>query len=214
MSNEQSYNFENLLQRAWPELSRTSLERVVQFYALVLKENETQNLTRLISPKDFLEGHVLDVKELLKSGFVSFPALDLGSGGGVPGLLAALIHENRWILSESEGSKAAFLKAAAEQLNLKHVEVFSGRAEVFLAKEEVSSVVARAVGPVERIYSWIRPCSTWNKLVLMKGPGWTEEWKSFQASKRRRELEVSGEFQYSIGDPPKNLRIIQVKRAK
>lgn len=205
--------FRELLKTAWPELSSAHVERVVRFYGLVLAENEVQNLTRLISPKDFLLGHVLDVKELISSGLVQYPAMDLGSGGGVPGLLAAAIDVGTWILAESEGRKAAFLKSAVERLELSNVEVFAGRGEEFLRNSEVLSIVARAVGPIERIYSWLRPCSTWNNLVLLKGPGWDAEWKSFQESKCRTELRVTDEHPYSTGEPPKSLRILRVERA-
>jgi 16S rRNA (guanine527-N7)-methyltransferase len=204
--------FGDLLKSAWPALSPLQQEKAVRFYELILGENEIQNLTRLISPVDFLNGHVLDVKELLGSGFVQFPAMDLGSGGGVPGLLAAALGFGSWVLAESEGRKAVFLKTAVEKLELTNVEVFSGRGEDFLKKREVSCVVARAIGPVERIYAWLRPCSTWNNLVLLKGPGWDAEWKTFQEGKHRAELKVAGEHKYSTGEPPKSLRAIHVVR--
>lgn len=206
--------FRNLLKAAWPELAIVRQELAVRFYRLVLAENEQQNLTRLISPKDFLEGHVLDVRALLKSGLVGFPALDLGSGVGVPGLLAAAMCDDSWILAESEGRKAAFLESAAESLELFNVEVFSGRGEDYLKTRDVSTVVARAVGPVDRIYAWLRPCSTWNKLVLFKGPGWDAEWTSFQEGKHRHELEIEAEYNYTVGEPAKRLRIIKLGRSK
>ncbi len=68
------------------------LERVVIFREEILKENEVQNLTRLLSPQDFFEGHIEDVIHLERSGFLGFPALDLGAGMGVPGVLHALIY--------------------------------------------------------------------------------------------------------------------------
>src|SRR4051812_38554125 len=98
-----------LLEKGWPELSGDAKARVLAFYERVLAENEIQNLTRLTCPRDFFEGHVLDVKELLQSDLVSFPAMDLGSGAGVPGLLAGLIRGDSWVLAESEGKKAEFL---------------------------------------------------------------------------------------------------------
>src|SRR6266403_1947508 len=94
--------FRSLLKEVWPGLSVVHQEQVVRFYRLVMAENEVQNLTRQSSPKDFIQGHVLDVRELFRSGLLSFPAMDLGSGGGVPGLLAAVTNENPWVLAESE----------------------------------------------------------------------------------------------------------------
>lgn len=206
--------FRKRLKEAWPELSVVEEERVVRFYRILLQENELQNLTRLTSPRDFIEGHVLDVKALLKCGLVSFPAMDLGSGCGVPGLLAAAVSENAWVLAESEGRKAAFLSACADSLGLHHVQIFSGRGEEFLKTGAAGSIVARAVGPVERIYVWMRNCSTWNNLILLKGPGWDAEWKSFQETKYQNELELDAEYNYSAGEPAKSLRIVRLIRTK
>ena len=70
---------------------------------------------------------------------------------------------------------------------------------MFFEMLKVQSIVVRAVGPIERIYGWIRGCSTWNTLVLLKGPGWDEEWATFQAGKHHRELEIERQFGYNIG---------------
>jgi 16S rRNA G527 N7-methylase RsmG len=92
------------------------------------------------------------------------------------------------------------------------VEVFGGRAEVFLRKHRVESVVARAVGKVEKIFGWIQECSTWNKLILLKGPGWIEEWQEFEGSKFRKKLRVVGEHRYQVGASEKSRVIIALER--
>lgn len=187
-------------------------EKVSHFRDLVLAENEAQNLTRLTSPRDFLEGHVLDAVELLKSGLVQFPAMDLGSGAGVPGLLAAILGSGPWVLAESEGRKAGFLSRAVEELGL-DVQVFSGRAEEYLRKERVQSIVARAVGPVGRIMGWVGRCSTWNNLVLMKGPAWEDEWQEFSATPAGRKLRIAGQHAYTVGAESKRRLIIRLARS-
>lgn len=214
MQESDSRDFRALLKEAWPELTTVQQEQCGRFYGLLAQENEVQNLTRLTSPRAFLEGHVLDVKALLQSSLVSMPAMDLGSGCGVPGLLAAAISGDPWVLAESEGRKAAFLERAVESLGLSQVQVFSGRGEDFLKNGVAGTVVARAVGPVERIYAWLRNCSTWNTLVLMKGPGWEEEFKSFRKTKYKNELEIDAEYNYCVGTPPKSLRIVRLVRTK
>ncbi|MCM2323142.1 MAG: class I SAM-dependent methyltransferase [Oligoflexia bacterium] len=206
--------FSEELSAGWPDLEPAVHERVLKFYSLVVDENSRQNLTRLISPKDFFEGHVLDVKELLKSGLVQFPAMDLGSGGGVPGLLAAVVHPGDWVLSESEGMKANFLSRAVQELGLgDRVRVSNARGEKFLITSAVKSVVARAVGPVDRIYAWLRPCSTWNNLVLLKGPAWKAEWERFQAGKLGKELSIGAKFEYRVGAEKKERLIVRLDRA-
>lgn len=209
--------FLDLLKRDWSGLSEATYERIADFREWIIDENSRQNLTKLLSPKDFFEGHVLDVKALLECGLVEFPAMDLGSGGGVPGLLSALVSPDRWILADSEGHKAAFLARSVEKFGVSDsVQVFSGRAEKFLgevsAKEAPKTIVARAVGPIERIYTWIRPCSTWNNLVLLKGPRWEEEWNDIQKSRYRNELKWVDSYQYTVGEEKKQRIIVKIER--
>lgn len=199
LSVSDSQEFRTLLQEHWPELSVAVLDKVTHYRELVVAENENQNLTRLISPKDFLLGHVLDVKELLKLEKMGRPALDMGSGAGVPGLLSAVLRPDTWILSESEGKKAEFLLRATEILGLQSsVRVYAGRAEDFLKREKADTVVARAVGPIERIYGWIGKCSTWNKLVLFKGPKWKQEWEDSQNKPWIKNLQILEEQRYNL----------------
>jgi 16S rRNA (guanine527-N7)-methyltransferase len=206
---DQSDEFSALLERHCPGFDPETRARVVEFRKIVVRENENQNLTRLLGPVEFLEGHVIDVRELLQVP-VAFPALDLGSGAGVPGLLSALVRKDAWVLAESEGNKAAFLERAVQELGVEsHVRVFSGRAEEFLLKSTVETVACRAVGPIERIMGWIGKCSTWNNLLLFKGPRWEEEWLAVQNTKwgkslrptfeRRYELPISGAKRILVG---------------
>ncbi len=193
-------------------LSPEQQDRLVLFYDLVVDENSRQNLTRLISPVDFLEGHVFDGFELLKTGVLDFPAMDLGSGVGVPGLLMAILGTGPWVLAESEGRKAEFLERAVRELGLKDVQVYGGRAEAYLKSKSVKTVVARAVGPVDRIWGWIGKCSTWNNLVLLKGPSWDEEWASFDKATRGRALRIDRKFGYEVGAEAKRRVVIRLAR--
>jgi 16S rRNA (guanine(527)-N(7))-methyltransferase RsmG len=188
--------------------------KILAFYELMRLENEVQNITRLVGPSDFIDYHLSDVLELLKTHGLVYPILDLGSGGGIPGVLAALIDQQNWILTESEQRKAEYLQRTVNQLGLsERVSVFSGRAELYLKSHRVGTIASRAVGSVEKIYGWIRKCSTWNKLILFKGPGWEAEWKSFLDSPFRNELQVVGEVNYFVGPEKKTRKLIQLKRS-
>ena len=180
-------------------LSDKVREKILSFYEIVVKGNEAQNLTRLVSPEDFYSGHVLDVLELVKTGWIKGRCMDLGSGVGVPGILAALMVPSEWVLAESEKRKAEYLKETVDTLNLgDRVIVFPGRAEEFLKTNQVDSIAVRAVGSVERIYSWVRDCSTWNNLILFKGPGWETEWERFRQTKFRNSLQIVAVHDYEI----------------
>jgi 16S rRNA (guanine527-N7)-methyltransferase len=197
----------------WPDLSAEGTEKALQFYKLLLMENEKQNLTRLTSEEDFLCGHLLDVCELVRSGFVQFPAVDLGSGGGVPGLLAAATAPGDWILVESEKQKAGFLeRTAAEQGLTDRVQVFGERFEAVAKHVRPQTIVARAVGKIAKVFPWVEPCSTWNNVVLFKGPGWEEEWAEFQLTKFRNRLEIEGVHRYTSGTENKQRVIVNLVR--
>jgi len=202
-----------VIERERPELSPEIRERLCLFYELVLKGNQKQNLTRIVEPELFYFANIVDAVAVIHSGLVDYAALDLGSGAGIPGLLCSILSEQPWILCESEGRKADFLHEAVEALDLKSVQISNMRAEDFLLTNQAKSVVCRAVGPVERIYKWIRKCSTWNNLVLLKGPSWHEEWKAFELTKKGKELRIKKESAYKSGDSDRIIvRIERVPR--
>lgn len=202
-------DLEALLINNWVELAVDSREMILKFYRLFREENEEQNLSRLSSPEDFFYGHVRDIQELLKSGLLEYPAMDLGSGAGVPGLLTALVEPKVWILAESERRKAEFLIRVKKELGAETIQVFCGRGEE--CREQVSCVVSRAVGSVSRIFGWFKDCSTWNNLILFKGPKWEEEWREFKTGPWRNRLQLVSTHEYSVGPEMKKRLIAKLK---
>lgn len=192
-----------------------AIDLLVSYRSQVCLENQVQNLTRILGPQDFYLGHIVDVLALHESGFLCERNFDLGSGAGVPGLPSACVdREIRWVLNDSETKKAEFIGRAAKELGLTNVTAQPGRAEDILPNHPDIRVVSRAVGPVLRIFNWIEKCSTWNTLVLLKGPGWPDEWSEFQKSGKRHKLKVADEFEYSIEGPEtKHRRLILLRRS-
>jgi 16S rRNA (guanine527-N7)-methyltransferase len=206
-------SLENLIADGGLALSADVVNQILSFYGLLVEENQSQNLTRLISPSEFYFGHLIDVIELIKSGLVDYPAIDLGSGGGIPGLLMSLIRPEKWILVESEKRKAEYLGRAVSNLGVaSRVVVAPQRVEDYLKSGSAASVVARAVGSVSRIYPWLKKCSTWNNLVLLKGPGWPDEWKEFQEGRYKNELKVDSTHAYFVGPEKKHRIIVRLSR--
>ncbi|RPH37180.1 16S rRNA (guanine(527)-N(7))-methyltransferase RsmG [bacterium] len=88
--------------------------------------------------------------------------LDLGTGGGLPGIpLAILRNDLHIVLLDSIRKKTAAVQEMAEQLPLTNVRVETGRAEEVSSKSGFSGafdiVVARAVAPLEDLVRWSRP---------------------------------------------------------
>ena len=79
-----------------------------------------------------VEGHIAHALRFAMALGERFtgPALDLGAGGGVPGLVLAHYHPAMpWVLLDSSQRRTAFLRSAAERLGLTEVEVITERAE-------------------------------------------------------------------------------------
>lgn len=195
-------------------LSAEQISKASQFAEILHRENEVQNLTRILGVQEFIDGHLIDVIELMKLDTLGDVVLDLGSGCGVPGLLAAAIDLNpdrEWFLCDSEKLKAEFLSSAASELGLNRVSVSPDRVEAVIGEIEPDTVMARAVGTAEKIAGWISNCSTWNNLILFKSKGWEEEWKEAQKSRFGKKLTVTHAIEYSSKDKYRLLINLQKK---
>lgn len=105
--------------------------------------------------------------------------LDIGSGGGLPGLVVAIVRPDlRVELMDATGKKSAFLREAASALEL-DVEVHHGRAEELAAGPlagRFDIVTARAVAALERLIPWAAPfLRAGGTLHAIKGERWREE---------------------------------------
>lgn len=162
-------------------LSDTQVQTLELYLQLLARANTTMNLTRLVSPEQGRVLHVADALTLLREIPAGAKRLaDVGSGGGVPGLvLAAALPDVQVTLIESTGKKAAFLRAAATEIGLENVTVLPVRAEAAghsTLREQCDIVTARAVGAMVFLAEWCLPLAKVGGCVLaMKGPKLTEE---------------------------------------
>lgn len=108
-------------------------------------------------------------------------AVDLGTGGGLPGLVLAIAYpEVRWTLMDATRKKADAVRGFARALGVENVDVVWGRAEEraheAAYREQYDGVVARAVAPLpvltELARGFVRPGGS---LWAIKGPAWEQE---------------------------------------
>ncbi len=127
---------ERLLAAETPDLSATlptSFGSGVEAYVgMLLEENLRTNLTRIVEPAAVGRLHLLDALSALPLIDAMGPetAIDLGSGGGVPGIVLALARPGlQWTLVDSVRKKADAMRRFVVELRLDTVEVVAERAE-------------------------------------------------------------------------------------
>jgi len=110
-------------------LSPATQAQLLAFRDLLLKWNKTYNLTALRDPQQALSHHLLDSLAILPHVGPG-PLLDVGSGGGLPGIPLAIARPELAVrMVDTVQKKATFLQQAAIQLGLKNVTVNHARVE-------------------------------------------------------------------------------------
>lgn len=103
--------------------------KLLAFRDLLLKWNKTYNLTALRDPEQAISHHLLDSLSILPH-VGSRPLLDVGSGGGLPGIPLAIAQPDLSVsMVDTVQKKATFLQQASIELDLKNVAVHHARVE-------------------------------------------------------------------------------------
>ena len=173
---------ERLLPDAGLPLSPAVLDQLETYVALLLEANARLNLTRVVEPAAVARLHLLDALVALPMLDAAAPvrALDLGSGGGVPGLVLAIARPDiGWSLLDAVRKKADALRTFAAALQLANVEVIADRAELLgrgPARETFDVVTARACAALPALVELALPLlRVGGTLVAWKGPIGDEE---------------------------------------
>lgn len=147
-------DFFELTHRLGLEFEDDDLDRLGRFLECLLETNRKFNLTSITDEAEAWTRHIADSISLaayLVSAFAE-RVIDIGSGGGLPGLpLAIVLPQMHFTLVEATGKKAAFLRETAAGLGLINVDVINDRAETLgrdhkRHREQYDVAIARAVG--------------------------------------------------------------------
>jgi len=158
------------------ELPTPQVALLERYCELLWDWNTKINLTRHTDYEKF------DARDLVDSlAFARFlepneKVLDVGAGGGVPGVVLAIVRDDLKVsLSESVGKKAKALADIVERLGLQ-TPVVHARAEEILAQERFNTLVIRAVARLKKLLEWFKPhWDAFDRLLVLKGPAWVDE---------------------------------------
>jgi 16S rRNA (guanine527-N7)-methyltransferase len=177
-----------------PELTTAQDAALERFAALVA--SSPHNLVSRRAREELRTRHVPEsvaLAALLPTG--ASRLLDVGSGGGFPGMVLAIVRPALEVhLLDATAKKTAFLRETAATLGLENVTVHTGRAEELARGPLASSfdlVTARAVAALDRLLPWtlpfLRPDGV---LYAVKGERWQEELEAAADVLRRSRARV------------------------
>lgn len=148
------------------QVSRETLNRLETYAELVPRWQPAVNLVAPATLAELWHRHIADSAQLLRLVPVTSRTFaDLGSGGGFPGLVLAMLltgerqPPERFVLVESDRRKSAFLREAARQCRIA-VEIVSTRIESRETQQmigQVDVVTARALAPLGRLFELAAP---------------------------------------------------------
>jgi 16S rRNA (guanine527-N7)-methyltransferase len=158
------------------ELPAAQVELLARYCELLWDWNAKLNLTRHTTYEKFVARDLIDSLAFARFLEPKEKVLDVGSGGGVPGVVLAIVRDDlRISLSESVGKKARVLADIVARLGLQ-TPVLHARAEDVLAEQRFDTLVVRAVARLKKLLEWFRPhWKSFDRLLVLKGPSWVDE---------------------------------------
>ena len=126
-------------------LDNDQVKKLMEYLELLNKWNSTYNLTAVRNPEAMLTYHLLDSLAVVPFLTDVKNLLDVGSGGGLPGLILAIVYpEMKVSLIDIVHKKTAFLNQVKIELGLENVTVYTGRVEELEVNEPFDGIISRA----------------------------------------------------------------------
>ncbi|MBC3955832.1 16S rRNA (guanine(527)-N(7))-methyltransferase RsmG [Pseudomonas triticifolii] len=141
-------------------LTQTQHEQLLAYLALLIKWNKAYNLTAVRNPDEMVSRHLLDslsVISFIEGGIEGERWLDVGSGGGMPGIpMAIMFPQMKVSLLDSNGKKTRFQTQVKLELKLDNLEVIHSRAETYQPALPFNGIISRAFSSLEDFTGWTR----------------------------------------------------------
>jgi 16S rRNA (guanine527-N7)-methyltransferase len=163
------------------EVPTDALQRLAGEAASLWSWNERLNLTRHTDVERFVSRDVGDASAIAAHLARGERVLDVGTGGGVPGVLLAILRPDLKVeLSDSVAKKARAVAAIVAEAGL-DLPVHTGAAQTLVASRPAGTfrfdtLVVRAVAPLAKLLGWFEPLAgAYGRMLVVKGPKWEEE---------------------------------------
>lgn len=141
------------------DMPDAQIDELLQYLALLHKWNSVYNLTAVRDPQQMLTQHLLDCMAALPAFDGARRVLDVGSGGGLPGIVIAIWARHaqpqmRVEMIDTVHKKTAFLTQVKAELGLSNAKVNTGRVEQFAPTDKFDVITSRAFAELGDFVSW------------------------------------------------------------
>jgi len=135
-------------------LANEKVTKLLQYLELLQKWNKVYNLTAIRDPQEMLVKHLLDSLAVVPH-IQPTRLIDVGTGGGLPGIPLAICYPDAQIdLLDSNSKKTRFLIQAKAELGLVNTQVIHGRVEEHHPEPLYDAVISRAFAALEDMLYW------------------------------------------------------------
>lgn len=141
------------------DLGDAQIAQLLAYLALLAKWNAVYNLTAVRDPQQMLTQHLLDCMAALPAYAGATRVLDVGSGGGLPGIVLAIWAQQaepqmQVHMIDTVHKKTAFLTQVKAELGLKNAEVLTGRVEQLQDEKSFDVITSRAFAELKDFVEW------------------------------------------------------------
>lgn len=159
------------------QLSEAQTAQLMDYLALLSKWNGVYNLTAIRDPAQMITHHLLDSLAAVPAFVGARNVLDVGAGGGLPGIVLAIaLPETQLSMIDTVHKKTAFLTQVKAELRLPNVTVHTGRVEQFQPQQQFDVITSRAFAELNDFVTWSgHLLQQGGRFIALKGMAPTDE---------------------------------------
>jgi 16S rRNA (guanine527-N7)-methyltransferase len=137
------------------DVSLTQQEQLLDYLALMFKWNSVYNLTSLRDPMQMVTHHLLDSLAAVPAFADAKNVLDVGSGGGLPGIVLAVVRPDMKVsMIDTVHKKTAFLTQVKAQLGLANVSIHTMKVQELAVSDKFDVITSRAFADLSDFVNW------------------------------------------------------------
>lgn len=173
------------------QLSEAQVEKLLDYLALLNKWNSVYNLTSVRDPLEMVKLHLLDSLAAVSAFAGAANVLDVGAGGGLPGMVLAISRPDMKVsMIDTVHKKTAFLNQVKAELQLSNVTVYTKKVQELEVKTKFDVITSRAFADLSDFVNWSgHLLAEGGQYIALKGTAPAEERERLPAPWKVQKLE-------------------------